>query len=113
MKSRAFRYPGKQEFSPLILFRSWQGQNRGFLRFYILQPIIEKIRLPVSAIRFLNFTPENPGKMLNYARFFGKLNAESMRLEKTAVFVYYARNLCLNPASGAASGSCYRQRVSS
>jgi len=28
----------------------------------------------------------------NYARFFGKLNAEGMRLEKTEIFDHYARN---------------------
>jgi len=28
----------------------------------------------------------------NYARIFGTSNAESMRLEKTDVFDYYARN---------------------
>jgi hypothetical protein len=113
MKSPAFRYPGKQEFSPLILFRSRQGQNRGFPNFCIPQPIIEKISLPISAICFLNFTSEKLGKRVNYARVFGTSNAESMRLKKTAVCAYYARNPGQDLPSGVDRWSLHRRRLRS
>jgi hypothetical protein len=39
--------------------------------FSIPHIIMEKIRLPINAICFLNFTSKKRKKMLNYARFFG------------------------------------------
>lgn len=87
----------KSDFFLCVPFGNRQGQNRGFFSFYILQPIIGKIRLPIIAICFLNFTSVKLGKMLNYARFFEN----------------YARNLGPDLPSGAAGSSIHRRRVSS
>jgi hypothetical protein len=62
---------GKPAFPSPFPIQNRQGKNGDFPIFSVPQPVLKKIRLPINAICFLNFTPEEKGKMLNYARFFG------------------------------------------
>ena len=59
------------------------------------QPVLEKIRRPINAICFPNFTSEKWGKNVIYARFFGN----------------YARNPGPEQWYGTSFGSCHRRRT--